>query len=166
MRYHNFAIRTQDWKLLHNSGFGPESFTGQPHFELYDMRNDPFEMNNVAVNYPEKVAELRKAYDAWFDDVSSTRPDNYDPPRIYIGTPHENPVVLTHRIGGTRWVSRGAGIPTANGCFMSRTRDRMRLWFGCVRRSGTGTWCWRSAIFGSRRRVRPGRLRLRSRMFA
>lgn len=104
VRYHNFVIRTQDWKLLHNSGFGPESFTGQPHFELYDMRNDPFEMNNVAVNYPEKVAELRKAYDAWFDDVSSTRPDNYDPPRIYIGTPHENPVVLTrqdwrHKVG-------------------------------------------------------------------
>ena len=36
-------------------------------------------------------------YEAWFRDVGSTRPDNYDPPRIHIGTPHEDPVVLTRQ---------------------------------------------------------------------
>jgi len=95
--YHNFAIRSQRWKLLHNSGFGRESFEGEPNFELYDMANDPLEMENVAQKYPEKVAELKQAYERWFRDVSSTRPDNYAPPRIYVGTPYENPVVLTRQ---------------------------------------------------------------------
>jgi hypothetical protein len=36
-------------------------------------------------------------YDRWFDDVGSTRDHNYAPPRIQVGTPHENPVVLTRQ---------------------------------------------------------------------
>ena len=43
------------------------------------------------------VAGLRTAYDAWFDDVSHTRPDNYHPPRIVVGTPHEEVTVLTRQ---------------------------------------------------------------------
>lgn len=95
--YHNFAIRSQRWKLLHASGFGRESFEGEPDFELYDMADDPLETQNVADKYPEKVAELKQAYERWFRDVSSTRPDNYAPPRIHVGTPHENPVTLTRQ---------------------------------------------------------------------
>ena len=35
---------------------------------------------------PEIVAKLKAEYEAWFDDVGSTRPDNYAPPRIIVGT--------------------------------------------------------------------------------
>ena len=97
VRYHNFAARGQMWKLLHASGFGRESFSGQPRFELYNMISDPLEMNNVAAENPDVVAAMRQQYDQWFDDVSSTRADNYAPPRIHIGTPHENPTVLTRQ---------------------------------------------------------------------
>ena len=59
------------------------------------------------------VRRLRTAYEAWFRDVSGTRPDNYAPPRIHIGTPHENPVVLTRQdwrhIQGRPWA------PDSNG---------------------------------------------------
>ncbi|MBN2000644.1 arylsulfatase [candidate division KSB1 bacterium] len=95
--FHNFAVRNQDWKLLHASGFSREFFEGQPRFELYDMNNDPMEMLNVAEKHPEKVEELKNAYRAWFEDVGRTRPDNYAPPRIYIGTDFENPVTLTRQ---------------------------------------------------------------------
>ncbi len=95
--YHNFAIRSQDWKLLHASGFGTESFDGAPRFELYDMREDPLELRDVSKEHPEKVEELKKAYEAWFRDVSHTRSDNYAPPRIHVGTPYENPVTLTRQ---------------------------------------------------------------------
>jgi arylsulfatase/arylsulfatase A len=95
--YHNFAARGPRWKLLHPSGFGRESFSGQPAFELYDMQEDPLEERNVATEHPAVVAKMRKGYDAWFADVSSTRPGNYDPPRIYVGTPHESPTVLTRQ---------------------------------------------------------------------
>ena len=95
--YHHFAIRSQDWKLLHESGFGKESYEGEPDFELYDMKNDPFEVNNVCEQYPEKVEEMKQAYREWFEDVGSTRPANYAPPRIYVGTPYENPTTLTRQ---------------------------------------------------------------------
>ncbi len=104
---HNFALRRQDWKLLHASGFGKESFDGAPDLELYDMKNDPLETNNLAAERPEVVEELTRAYQSWFSDVSSTRPDNYAPPRIYVGTPYEPRVTLTRQdwrhLQGSPW---------------------------------------------------------------
>jgi arylsulfatase/arylsulfatase A len=97
VRYHHFMIRDQQWKLLHASGFGRERFEGEPAFELYDMVNDPAESKNLLAEQPGVFQRLKQAYDQWFDDVSSTRPDNYAPPRIWIGTPHENPTVLTRQ---------------------------------------------------------------------
>jgi len=111
--YHHFAARTQRWKLLHASGFGNETFNGEPKFELYDMAADPLEQHDLAQNRPDIVEMMRKKYEQWFKDVSSTREDNYAPPRIHIGTEHENPVVLTRQdwrhITGRTWA------PDSNG---------------------------------------------------
>ncbi len=96
-RYHNFMTRDARWKLLHASGFGREGFLGEPKFELYDVVNDPTESHNLVDERPEVVRRLKNAYDRWFDDVSSTRPDNYAPPRIWIGTSHEKETVLTRQ---------------------------------------------------------------------
>jgi arylsulfatase/arylsulfatase A len=103
-------IRDSRWKLLHASGFGRERLDGDPEFELYDIRDDPGETRNLIHEEPQVLARLRTAYDEWFDDVSSTRPDNYAPPRIHIGTPHENPTVLTRQDwrGGT-WAPDAVG---------------------------------------------------------
>jgi arylsulfatase/arylsulfatase A len=95
--FHNFALRRQDWKLLHASGFQKESLAGPPRFELYDMKNDPLESENLSEQRPEVVQELVAAYQAWFADVSHTRPNNYAPPRIYVGTRHEKTVTLTRQ---------------------------------------------------------------------
>jgi arylsulfatase A-like enzyme len=109
--YHNCAVRTQSWKLVRNSGFGREKPPpGEPVFELFDMKNDPFEKTDVAAKHPEIVARLKKQYDGWFKDVSSTRPDNYAPPRILLGTTHENPVVLTRQDWrGADWGPKAVG---------------------------------------------------------
>ena len=97
-RYHHVSVRTPRWKLVNNSGFGLEALPeGDPAFELYDMLADPHALADLAAERPEVVADLKTRYDAWFDDVSSTRPDNYAPPRIHIGAPHENPTVLTRQ---------------------------------------------------------------------
>ncbi|MBN1845249.1 MAG: arylsulfatase [Sedimentisphaerales bacterium] len=113
VRYHNFAARSQQWKLLHASGFGKESFTGDPKFELYNMETDPLETRDLSRQRPDIVERMRRQYDAWFDDVSRTRPDNYAPPRIHIGTPRENPVVLTrqdwHHVKGRPWAADSNG---------------------------------------------------------
>lgn len=104
VRYHNCAIREQRWKLVSATGFGPERLPpGGPRWELFDLAADPYEQHDVAGTHPEVVERLKAAYDAWFDDVSRTRPDNYAPPRIVAGAAQERITVLTRQ----DW--RGAG---------------------------------------------------------
>jgi arylsulfatase/arylsulfatase A len=111
--YNNFALRTKHWKLVNASGFLNESLEGKPQFELYDMLNDPLEMKNLAKALPDTLMQLKTEYDRWFNDVSQTRPDNYTPPRIPIGTEHENPVVLTRqdwrKISNNPWLEEATG---------------------------------------------------------
>ena len=38
---------------------------------------------------------LKKQYEDWFEDVSASR--SYDPPKIFIGTEYETPVILTRQ---------------------------------------------------------------------
>ena len=148
-RYHNFAAIGETWKLVHNSGFGREDFEGPPKFELFNLLDDPYEMTNVAAENPDVVAEMRRGYDRWFDDVGSTRPDNYAPPRIYVGTPHENPVVLTrqdwrhthgrpwHRDSRGRWLLHVA----QSGQYSVQCRFEPERGAGkAVLNTGTGTW--------------------------
>lgn len=93
--FHNFALRNQRWKLLHPSGSGREAMPADVPFELYDMIIDPGEAHNRATDNPEIVAQLKQAYQTWFTSVSTTRPDNFAPPRIVLGTPHETETVLS-----------------------------------------------------------------------
>jgi arylsulfatase A-like enzyme len=87
--YRDAAAVEPRWKLvMHLKG-------GEPRFELYDIPADPGEKNDVADAHPEVVARLRAAYDAWLADVSATR--GYDPPRIHLGSEHENPVRLSRQ---------------------------------------------------------------------
>jgi len=95
--YHHFMARNQEWKLVNASGFGREQWYGPPQFELYRIPDDAREEKNLASDHPEIVEQLKKEYEAWFKDVSSTRPNNYAPPRIHLGTKHENPVTLTRQ---------------------------------------------------------------------
>ncbi|MBU6401373.1 MAG: sulfatase-like hydrolase/transferase, partial [Verrucomicrobia bacterium] len=95
VRYHNFELRTERWKLVHPSGFGRETMPPNVHFELYDIRHDRAEGRDVAAEHMEVVRRLKAQYDAWFDDVSRSHPDNYAPPRIVVGTDRETRTVLT-----------------------------------------------------------------------
>lgn len=112
-RYHNFMLRDQEWKLLHASGFGGESYEGKPQFELYHLASDPLEERNVLAANEDVFRRLKSNYDRWFDDVSSTRPRNFAPPLIYLGDEHENPVVLTRQdwrhTKGRPWAANSFG---------------------------------------------------------
>lgn len=80
--FRNCAAREQCYKLVDGK-------------ELYDLENDPGEQRDIAAERPEIVSRMRDGYERWFRDVSSTR--GYAPPRIYLGTSHENPVTLTRQ---------------------------------------------------------------------
>jgi arylsulfatase/arylsulfatase A len=96
--YHNFAARNQKWKLVSATGFQLETLPASgPKFELFDMASDPYEQHDLAAQHPDIVAKLKAEYEAWFKDVGSTREDNYAPPRIIVGSPHEKTTVLTRQ---------------------------------------------------------------------
>jgi arylsulfatase A-like enzyme len=76
------AARTQRYKLVDGK-------------ELYDLQADPAESRDIAAANPDVVARMRKGYEQWFRDVSSTR--GYAPSRIYIGTEFEDPVTFTRQ---------------------------------------------------------------------
>ena len=82
VEFRNAAAVSQRYKLVEGR-------------ELYDRVSDPGEQNDIAAAHPEIVAAMRQGYQEWFRDVSSTR--GYAPPRIQLGTPHEDPTTLTRQ---------------------------------------------------------------------
>ncbi|MEX2300645.1 MAG: arylsulfatase [Bryobacterales bacterium] len=109
--YRAFAAITQRFKLVQPLAFG-QPMPEDAVFELYDLAADPGEATNVASEHPEEAAKLKQSYEQWFRDVSSTR--GYDPPRIFLGTEHENPVVLTRQdwriVGDDGWGDDSLGF--------------------------------------------------------
>lgn len=112
IRYHHFAVIGQNWKLVHPTGFGREEIDPDTvPYELYNISNDPGESVNLFDEQKAKAEALLSAYDEWFSDVSSTRPNNYAPPRIVIGSDMETRTLLTaqdwRRTEGGGWGTHG-----------------------------------------------------------
>lgn len=78
VKWKQFAAITDRWRLVGKD-------------ELYDIKIDPGQTNNVASEYPGVVEKLLAAYEVWWQDVSRDA-DKYN--RVKIGTPHENPIRL------------------------------------------------------------------------
>lgn len=99
---HHMMIRNQRWKLLRASGFANERPDPAIPFELYDLQNDPGESQNLLLSEPEIAKELEARYHAWFAEVSSTRPDNYAPPRMHLGATQPELVLTWQNRRGNR----------------------------------------------------------------
>jgi hypothetical protein len=116
------AALSQNYKLVQPLGAAPLKWTAEPVFELYDYATDPLEMTNIAAQKPEIVAQMRRQYEAWFNDVTGSR-DYSAPPRIYLGAPQQKEVLLTRQ----DWRIPSESVPP---------RQRVGMWFVDVRRAG------------------------------
>ncbi|MBI2422623.1 MAG: sulfatase-like hydrolase/transferase [Candidatus Hydrogenedentes bacterium] len=67
----NAAIRQGDWKLVKR--------TERESWELYDMKADRTELNEVSAAHPEIAAELKAAYDVWSARVGVKTPRKREP---------------------------------------------------------------------------------------
>ena len=83
--------------------------------ELYDIKKDPAQKENVAVKFPEIVEQLTASYDDFWTSVSEEHDlTSY----MMIGSAHQNPTILTGQdlMGKTGWsqslVSVGADKPS------------------------------------------------------
>lgn len=85
------------------------------------------------------MAQLKAQYDAWFSDVTGAR-DYHVPARIFLGTPHEDPVLLTRqdwRGPGASWGPKGSGYWEVNVAALSQYEVRLR--FAPLRADGEAT---------------------------
>jgi len=72
------AVVTKQWRLVRG-------------VELYDIKADPGQENDVAAHFPEVVSRLRSVHERWWDEISP-RLDEYSP--ISLGNDAENPTRL------------------------------------------------------------------------
>jgi arylsulfatase A-like enzyme len=94
-KFRAFAAWTQRYKLVRPESAHARGLPVESSLELYDMESDPLEFRNIAADRPDVVAQLRARYESWFEDVGRQR--RYAPSRIYLGTPQENPTILTRQ---------------------------------------------------------------------
>lgn len=66
-----FAVVDGDWKLIWNT----HSSDDRPEYELYDHRQDPINMNNVAADHPEVVARLADYLKNWHQAALAAKLD-------------------------------------------------------------------------------------------
>jgi arylsulfatase A-like enzyme len=113
-KWRKSAVMTDRWRLVNGE-------------ELYDMRADPGQKNDIASGNPTVVEELRSAYDNWWADVSE-RFDEYC--EIIIGSDKQNPT----RLMSHDW--HGAEVPWSQGT----VRNGMQangFWAVEIERDGT-----------------------------
>lgn len=79
VKWKNCAVMNGRWHLINGK-------------ELYDMENDPGQVNDVSAGNPEMVEKLRQAYEEWWSSVSVDFDEHCE---IIIDTEKENPFRLT-----------------------------------------------------------------------
>ncbi|QXD23059.1 arylsulfatase [Opitutia bacterium ISCC 51] len=103
LMYSHFAARSQRYKIVQPLpnprdtvlDIGEYDINAQlKSLELYDIENDPSEITNIANVHPELVESMMGAYENWYRDVTAEL-DYWDPQRIYLGAPEENPAQLS-----------------------------------------------------------------------
>ena len=87
VKWNKTAVMTSRWRLVNGE-------------ELYDIKRDPGQKNNVAVLHPEVITRLTAFYDNWWGEL---KPTFKNVPAICLGHNAENPVVLTSH----DWVTLG-----------------------------------------------------------
>jgi len=112
------AIRVGDWKFIDiiDRGFwGAESA-----YELYNLRKDPGEENDLIEEEPEVAARLQVRLDRWVHERIARRPDRTDPLRLNF-TRTTSPLLRYHTgtrpftIGGAERPGRPGGRPSPPG---------------------------------------------------
>lgn len=64
----NFAVRNQRFRLVGPAGKAKNTGVSDPKPSLYDMEADPGQTRNVIDQFPEIASQMRKAYEAYWND--------------------------------------------------------------------------------------------------
>ncbi len=86
----NTIVYTEKWRMINKK-------------ELYDIKADPAQKNNIAAQNPEVISNLSKKYDDYWEELDM---DNNPYPRAIIGTVHQEEIGLN----SYNWI-KGASAP-------------------------------------------------------
>ncbi|MBT3190982.1 MAG: sulfatase-like hydrolase/transferase [Verrucomicrobia bacterium] len=86
------AYRFGDWKLLRSYRFlGEKKWSPEHKDELFNLKDDLGETQDLANQMPEKYAAMKKAFDEWKAEVVEQSPDFLIPLRDQLGSPANLP---------------------------------------------------------------------------
>ena len=88
IKWRKSSVMTSDWRLINGK-------------ELYRIKTDPGQQNNVASGHPDVVDRLTKFYDAWWTELA---PSFKNDTAIFLGHPQANPARLTSH----DWITTGS----------------------------------------------------------
>ena len=129
-----YAVMQGNWRYVHADQKGG--------VELFDITNDPGQRNDISAEYPEKFAELAKAYDEWWIHATGKGTPTTRP---IIGSEHENPSRLT----GMDWLSPNTGqVPWWPG-FGDDKWGKGHGWVGNEHKFMVSPWALKVAETGS-----------------
>jgi arylsulfatase A-like enzyme len=89
-----YVVMQGNWRYVHAVQTGG--------VELFDITTDPGQTNDISAQHPEKVIELAKVYEQWWEHATGKGTPTTRP---IIGSKHENPSRLT----GMDWLSPNTG---------------------------------------------------------
>ena len=88
-KYRNVALQMGQYKLVGHTDYNP----GIEEFELFDLDDDPYELNNIVSTNQQVAESLKEEMDKIFSSLIQS--DNLlNPPLIMVGHEQENPIVL------------------------------------------------------------------------
>ncbi len=87
IKWRKSAVMSNDWRLISNEGKN-----GTPKHELYNIKADPGQTNNVINDHSEVAEKMKQFYEDWWTELlPSFKKDAY----IFLGNPAHNPTTLT-----------------------------------------------------------------------
>jgi arylsulfatase A-like enzyme len=88
--YNNISLQKGRYKLVGHADYNAPVES----FELFNIENDPFEQYNIVSGKKDIAESLKAELDEIYNELINS--DNLvNPPRIIVGSEHENPVILS-----------------------------------------------------------------------
>jgi len=87
--YNNVAYQKDGYKLVGMTDYDADI----EDFELYNLRKDPFEQNNLVQENKDVAMQLKVEFDKTYKTLIVSE-NLINPQRIIVGSEHENPIVL------------------------------------------------------------------------
>ncbi len=98
--YNNMALQKGGYKLVGKTDYN----AAIEDFELFNLKKDPYELNNLVSTKKELAKELKKELDDRYKELVFSE-NLVNPPKIIVGNPNENPVILNRNdAGGERGI--------------------------------------------------------------